>query len=317
VSNYETREKKRNFVVGLFAAVGLAALVLMIYKFGDLPTTISKLGSFEVFVQFPAATGVERDTPVRFCGYQIGRVTAVMAPWIRRDLNTGLSYHQTVVVLSIDKKYVDIPSNVEVKLMTRGLGSSYIELAVDPLKPLLPRDPNQPETKFLINEMMLQGSTGMTSEFFPAESQKKLDELATGLKEFIDNANDILGDPENKEHIKSALANISKAAKQAEESLSKFEEFSSASTAAVKSVDKKTDQLVVTLINAGEQLAQTSTQLRIILEKINTGRGSAGRFINDGQLYENMLETTDQLDLLVRDIRQLISKNKGVPIKLK
>jgi hypothetical protein len=30
-----------------------------------------------------------------------------------------------------------------------------------------------------------------------------------------------------------------------------------------------------------------------------------------------MLETTDQLDLLVRDIKQLISKNKGVPIKLK
>jgi ABC-type transporter Mla subunit MlaD len=289
----------------------------MIYKFGDLPTTISKIGSFGVCVQFPAATGVERDTPVRFCGYQIGRVTQVMSPRIRRDLDTYLSYHQTVVVLNIDKKYVDIPSNVEVKLMTRGLGSSYIELAVDPLKPLLPRDPNQPETKFLINEMMLQGSTGMTSEFFPAESQKKLDELATGLKEFIDNANDILGDPENKEHIKSALANISKAAKQAEESLSKFEEFSSAGAAAVKNVDKKTDQLVVTLINAGEQLAQTSTQLRIILEKINTGRGSAGRFINDGQLYENMLETTDQLDLLVRDIRQLISKNKGVPIKLK
>jgi hypothetical protein len=31
--------------------------------------------SFEIYVQFPPAPGVEKDTPVRFFGYQIGRVT--------------------------------------------------------------------------------------------------------------------------------------------------------------------------------------------------------------------------------------------------
>jgi len=176
VSDYETIQKRRNIIVGIFVIVAVCAFAAMIYEFGDLPIAVGRLRSFEVFVQFPTAPGVQKDTPVRFCGYQIGRVTKVMAPEIREDQNTHLKYHQTVVVLSIDKKYVNIPSNVEVRLMTRGLGSSSIELSVDPTKPLVPRAPNRPETKFLVKEMLLQGSTGMTSEFFPAESQRKLDE---------------------------------------------------------------------------------------------------------------------------------------------
>jgi len=164
-----------------------------------------------VYVQFPSATGVQRDTPVRFCGYQVGRVTNVVAPQVRADLATGKEYHQTLVVMSIHKRYGDIPSNVEVKLMTRGLGSSYIELAVDPESlPAPPLDPNRPGTRYLVAGLLLQGSTGMTSEFFPADSQKKLDELIDGLKTLIAKRQRRLsGIPENKQNTKNILANLS------------------------------------------------------------------------------------------------------------
>ncbi len=114
MSDYETIQRRRNIVVGIFVIVGLCALVWLIFKFGDLPTVVTRVGSIEVFVQFPTAPGVQRDTPVRFCGYQIGRVSAVTAPEIRTDMETGLEYYQTVIVLSIDKRYVNIPSNIEV-----------------------------------------------------------------------------------------------------------------------------------------------------------------------------------------------------------
>ena len=189
MSDYETTQRRRNMIVGVFVIIGICALVWLIFKFGDLPSAVTKMGSFEVFVQFPTAPGVQTDTPVRFCGYQIGRVTKVMAPEIRRDMVSGLEYYQTVVVLGIDKSYVNIPSNIEVKLMTRGLGSSYIELKQYPDKPEVPLDPNRPETIFLVDKIWLQGSTGMTSEFFPEESQKKLDEVADGLRTFISKFN--------------------------------------------------------------------------------------------------------------------------------
>ncbi|MHC4157717.1 MAG: MlaD family protein [Planctomycetota bacterium] len=301
MSDYETAQKRRNITVGIFVFAAVAALVWFIFKFGDLPGFVSKVGSFQVFVQFPTATGVQKDTPVRFCGYAIGRVTKVKAPEILTDLNTGLKYHQTVVVLSIDRKYVNIPSNVEVKLMTRGLGSSYIELAVDPALPLTPLDPNRPETKFLTKNTLLQGSTGMTSEFFPAESQEKLEELVDSLRTLINNANDILGDTANKENLKATLANLSEATEQATGALKEFEGFFASG------------------IDTTEQLTETVTELGLVLEKINSGQGTAAKLINDGRLYENLLENSQQLEVLIEELRSFIAKarDKGLPIKVK
>jgi phospholipid/cholesterol/gamma-HCH transport system substrate-binding protein len=350
VSDYETAQKRRNIVVGLFVILGLCALVWLIFKFGDLPGFVTKLDSFEVFVQFPTATGVQRDTPVRFCGYQIGRVTSVMAPEIREDMVNGLEYYQTVVVLSIDKRYVTIPSNIEVKLMTRGLGSSYIELKQSPEKPVVPLDPNRPETKYLVDKIWLQGSTGMTSEFFPEESQKKLDGLIEGLENLIANANDIMGDENSKENVKKTLANLANATKQAADTLEEFEklaaagsatlekadtkieqvvtavvdtskeirEFTAAGTSTLKSVDERSEKLVVALIDTSEQLSGAMAELRLALEKVNSGQGSAARLLNDGSFYENLLENTEQLKLLLEEMKSFVAewKDKKIEVKL-
>ena len=301
MSDYESAQRRRNIIVGLFVVIAICALVWLIFKFGDFPATVSKIRSFQVFVQFSSAPGIQKDTPVRFCGYPIGRVTEVMAPQIRRDLNTGLDYYQAVVVLSIERKYRNIPSNVAVKLMTRGLGSSYIELALDPTLPLKPLDPNRPETKYLIPQMWLQGSTGMTSEFFPEESQKKLDTLVNNLCALIDNANDVIGDQANKENIKTTLANLSDASAQAKQSLEEFQKFFTAGT------------------EPSEQLSKAVVELRLILQKINSGEGTAAKLINDGRLYEGLLENTNQMQVLLQELEEFMAKSrqKGLPIKLK
>lgn len=294
MSDYETTQRERNVIVGIFVVAAICALVWLIFIFNDFPTIISQLRSFQVFVQFPTAPGVLKDTPVRFCGYPIGRVTKVMPPRVRKDLNTDLEYHQTVVVLSINDKYANIPSNVEVKLMTRGLGSSYIELSVDPKLALTPQDPNRPETKFLVDNIWLQGSTGVANEFFPADTQEKVEELIEGLRTFVGNANEILGDKANKENIKQTLANLSAASEKLEEFLASG-------------------------VHTSEQISKTTAELRSILEKINEGEGSAGKLVNDGRLYESLLENTQQMQLLLEELELFVAKSreKGLPIKLK
>jgi phospholipid/cholesterol/gamma-HCH transport system substrate-binding protein len=326
VSDYETTQRRRNMIVGVFVIIGICALVWLIFKFGDLPSAVTKMGSFEVFVQFPTAPGVQTDTPVRFCGYQIGRVTKVMSPEIRKDMVSGLEYYQTVVVLSIDKKYVNIPSNIEVKLMTRGLGSSYIELKQHPDMPEVPIDPNRPETIFLVDKIWLQGSTGMTSEFFPEESQKKLDEVAEGLRTFISNANDIIGLPSNKENLQKMLANLADASQQATETMQQakqtieeFRKFAAAGTSTLTNADAKVEELVVAMVDTSEEIGKAAAGLRLILEKVNNGQGSAAKLINDGRFYERLLENTQQLQMLLEDIKLFVTtaRDKGVPIKLK
>jgi phospholipid/cholesterol/gamma-HCH transport system substrate-binding protein len=314
VTDYETIQRKRNLIVGIFVMVGLCALVWLIFKFGDLPIKVSEIRSFEVVVQFPTAKGVRKNTPVQFCGYQIGRVTDVMAPKKMEDLETGLLYHQTKVILSIDKRYVDIPSNVAVKLMTRGLGSSYIEFVVDPAVAPEPRDPNRPETQFLVDGMLLQGSTGMTSEFFPAESQKKFEDLISSFNSLVNHANDILGDQTTKENFKSILANLSAATKQATETLKQVQEFSAAGTEAFKNTDARIDKLVLAMIGTTEELSQTIAQLRVLADKVNNGEGTAAKLLNDGRLYESMLTSTEQLQALMAELKSLIAqvKEKGL-----
>jgi ABC-type transporter Mla subunit MlaD len=246
-----------------------------------------------------------------------------MAPEIRRDPLTGKEYHQTVCILSINKRYVDIPSNVEVKLMTRGLGSSYLEIKVDPEKlPAPPRDPNNPSTRFLTNGMHLQGSTGMTSEFFPEESQAKLNTLVEDIGAFIANANDIIGDQENKGNIKATLAHLSDATKNfslameeatemmadAEKTMAEFRTLASTGTETVKTVDAKAERLVGALVSTSGEISTAISQLRLAVEKINQGQGTAGRLITDARLYENLLESTEQLNVLLKDFKDLIDK---------
>lgn len=323
MSDYESVQKRRDVIVGAFVITGLAALAWMILQFGDLPTAVTRMRSFQIYVQFPTAPGVMKDTPVRFCGYQVGLVTHVAPPAVRKDFNTGQLYHQTLCTLSINRMYTDIPSNVEVKLMTRGLGSSYLELKVYPSRlPAPPRDPGDPNSRCLAEGMVLQGSTGMTSEFFPEESQEKLSGLVDAIRTFVGHANDILGDPKNKENFKATLANIAETSgsmpvaidqivatlKDAQETLAEFRQLAAAGSDTLKSTDAKAERLVVSLVNTSNELSSTASQLRLAMEKINRGDGSAGRLLNDGRLYESLLESTTQLNVLLKDLRDLTAK---------
>jgi phospholipid/cholesterol/gamma-HCH transport system substrate-binding protein len=295
VSDYESAQRWRNITVGVFVIIALCALVWLIFMFQDLPGVVTEIGSYQIFVKFPSAQGVQSDTPVRFCGYQIGRVTNVMPPEPRLDDRTGETYHQVMCVLSIDDTYKNIPSTVDIKVITRGLGSSYIEIETDPED----LEPNRPGATYLTNKMVLQGSTGVANEFFPKETQQKLQDVINGIDNLVRNANDILGDQGNKDNIKKSLENLSEVTAKASDTLDYLNEFSS-------SANEITEELSVTL-----------RHLRMITEKIDTGDGTAGRFVNDGRLYENLLENTEQLDKLLQNLRDLVAEFRADGIKVK
>ncbi|MBN1795925.1 MAG: MCE family protein [Sedimentisphaerales bacterium] len=301
MSDYETTQRWRNITVGVFVLIALCALVWLIFIFNDLPSKITEIRSYQVNVKFPSAQGVQKDTPVRFCGYQIGRVTAIMPPQPRLDENTGRTYHQTMCVLSIDNDFKTIPWNVEVKVMTRGLGSSYIELFSRPDEELKHKDPNRPETIYLVDGMELQGSTGMTSEFFPQESQEKLDKLMDNIIELVKNTNDIVGNSDNKENLQKSLDNLSEITAKVSVLLDEFQVF------------------VTNANQISEQVSETMAEIRQIARKINEGEGTTGKMVNDGRLYENLLENTDQLEVLIKDLRDFIAeyRAKGVKVKLR
>jgi phospholipid/cholesterol/gamma-HCH transport system substrate-binding protein len=306
--DYESIQRKRNFIVGVFVLVALTALVWLIFRFGQMPVIVSKLGSYEVTAQFASAPGVQNNTPVKFCGYQVGRVTDILAPEILPDADTGRQYYQVRVSMRVDNHYRTIPSTARIMLMKRGLGSSYIEIVVDPAKPLVPRDPNRPETKYLVDGMLVEGYVSTASEFLSDETQQKIEGLLSGLTTLIANVNVIVGDKENQENLKQSLGHLKDATAQATVTLKQLEEFSRAGT---RSADQATDSLA--------KLSGSIAELELVLGKINDGQGTAGRLVNDASLYESLVESSKDLDSLIVELKLFVTKAKegGVPIKLK
>ena len=288
--------------VGVFVIVAVIAFFWLIFKFGDLPVFVSEIRSYEVKIQFPSAPGVQKDTPVRFCGYQIGTVTDVKPPNILQDRNTKQWYHQTLVIISIENQFKDIPDIVEAKLMTRGLGSSYIELSIPPV--------DVREGKFLVEGSLLQGSSGVTSEFFPAETQKKLDELIMGISAFVKNSNDVIGDAENKANLKAALTNLADASQQAGDAIRQLKEAAATGKTMLQNADTRTAQLTTSLLTTSDKLGEVMTNLDSILAKINDGEGTAGKLVNDGRLYEQLLEDSKQLHLVLQDLRSFVAERQ-------
>ncbi len=302
--DYNTAQKKRNMIVGAFVIVAFCAFGWMVFIFGELPVAVSRFRSFKVLVIFANAPGVQKNTPVKYCGYPVGKVTYVMAPERAIDRKTGQAYHQIKVEMAIEKKYVNsIPSHVKVMLMKRGLGSSYIELVADSALPLVPKDPARPETAFLMDEMVLEGATGVSSEFFPPEVQAKLEKLVDSISALADNANEIIGDTDNKANVKKTLSNVTIMTAQATETLKSIKEFSNTATAKLES--------------AAENLNDTLVEFRGILAKANNGDSTAAKLLNDGRLYENLLDSSQELQMALEQLKILAAdaREKGIKIK--
>lgn len=320
MSDYYSQQRKRNIIVGTFVIVGLCALFWLIMIFQELPVFVSKVSSFRVYVQFPEAPGVSSSTPVKYCGYQIGRVIEVMPPALRADINTGRVYNQTLVILAIEKDYKNIPSNVDIAVIKRGLGSSYIEIkdrfGLEPA----PLDPNNPDTMFLCaNLPVLQGRSTTASEFIPDDMKTKVEDALDSFNLLLANANKVIGDTENQEKFKKLLTNTDKAAQEAVEVMNEVRELAKAGRTAIKNTEQQMSHLADSIINSSDELAYTLSQVQISLDKINKGDGTMGKLINDGELYENMLDSTEELKLAISQLRLLIteSRHNGLPIKLK
>jgi len=142
------------------------------------------------------------------------------------------------------------------------------------------------------------------------------------INAFLGNANDIIGDPNNKQNIKATLTNLTEAThnasvaitkatdtlKDAREAIEQYRQLASTGTETIKNIDAKAERLVASLVNTSAEIGQAMSQLRLAVEKVNNGDGTAGRLINDARLYESLVETIFQLNVLLKDIKELTGR---------
>jgi phospholipid/cholesterol/gamma-HCH transport system substrate-binding protein len=116
--------------VGLFVALGLAALFMLAMKVSNL-AALSSGNGFEVLARFQNVGGLKVRAPVTMGGVRIGRVKAI-------DYDD--QSYQAVVTLDIEERWSRIPADTTASIFTAGLlGEQYVGLEAggeeDYLKP--------------------------------------------------------------------------------------------------------------------------------------------------------------------------------------
>ena len=104
--------------VGIFVVAGIAALVMLAMKVGNLGTyNVSE--TYQVHAYFSNIGGLKPKASIKSAGVLVGRVT---------DITLDTERYEAKVVMNLDKRY-QFPSDTFANIMTSGLlGEQYIGL---------------------------------------------------------------------------------------------------------------------------------------------------------------------------------------------
>ncbi len=106
--------------VGIFVVGGIAALVMLAMKVGNLGT-YNMSEAYQVHAYFTNIGGLKPKASIKSAGVLVGRVT---------DISLDMERYEARVVMSLDKRY-QFSRDTSAKILTSGLlGEQYIGLEV-------------------------------------------------------------------------------------------------------------------------------------------------------------------------------------------
>ena len=104
--------------VGMFVVAGIAALVMLAMKVGNL-STYNVSESYEVHAYFSNIGGLKPKASIKSAGVLVGRVT---------EITLDTERYEARVVMSLDKRY-QFPKDTFANILTAGLlGEQYVGL---------------------------------------------------------------------------------------------------------------------------------------------------------------------------------------------
>ena len=185
--------KKANleFKVGIFVFLALAALLTLVFKTGDF---YMKPG-YTVRLIFDFVSGVDKGSPVRLAGVNVGEVTQI------KIIRNTEGVTQAEVTARIDQG-VYIEEDADVRINTLGLlGEKYVEIL-----------PGTTGNKTLSDSSVLVGKTPVLLEKITESGNR----LINKIEHTVDNINEVVADPQFKESVKNTFGNAERVTKNLE-----------------------------------------------------------------------------------------------------
>lgn len=305
-----TKEAK----VGLLVSVALAIFFLGFYflKGADLLS-----GENEYYIYYDQIQGLQRSASVQVKGLKVGRVTNI-------EYRNGEKIKVTIAV----SKDVDVPVGTTAELasvdllnpkvirLNLGTGTALLEDESE-LKSVVDAgliDNLSLELSPLIVEVrhvaasldtVLIGLSGILNE----ETANNLSRTTKSLDVGMHNLSQLA------EKLNNESENITDIIKNANSITGNIAENNKQITNIIQNAEKTTKQLAGAPIEQTvKDLQKTVKELQSVIAKMNGTEGSLGLLVNDKQLYENLNETLETLNVLMADLNENPSRYINVNI---
>ena len=71
------------------------------------------------------------------------------------------------------------------------------------------------------------------------------------------------------------------------------------------------------MTEVGERLNEALLEFRELLAKTNNGDGTIAKLVNDGRLYENLLDSSEELQVALEQLKIFVAEANEKGLKLK
>lgn len=300
---------KREIKVGLFAiAVLLIGWGVIKYLKG-----IDVFSSSNVYyAYYDQVGGIQPASHVMIYGVKVGTVTNVT---LNEDPTKGVE-----VELTIDNQY-QIPVDSKAKIFSDGLmGGKAVEIIYGSSTEMIPNEGTIQTTKS--TDLMEMASAEMEGLL------AKVTVIMDNLTQTLDNINNLMA--QNTENITSIVSNVDGLTgnanamlakervhlEEALESLSKFSKSLGDNSEQVESIIGNLDTFSTQLAqsNIVAEVEGAVTKLNEVLAAVNDKEGSVGKLLSDDELYENLTSASENLSVLLTDLKENPSRYINVSV---
>ncbi|MCD6365594.1 MAG: MCE family protein [Planctomycetes bacterium] len=343
-------ERTRNIAVGLMVLVALVLLAALIVIFTGLPEILHR--GYRIAILFDETQEVEKGDSVRLAGVRVGSIHSIEFTGgdARKGVTITAMIHRGVRLPGNVQAYIHSRGLV---------GSGYIELKADGPPRINPDTGQPVPFLPTGGVFQISGSKKLQGEMIPKEISDAVLDMRDGFKDLsilaanlnrlvappsddkhlsslgqtlakltrtLDDLHAVIGDRENQANVRSALAGFAESASSASDAMTEMKGFASEAKEAVRRMSETSadiaedfDALAKTLIDNAEKVSALTGAMSRAATKIESGKGTAGRLLNDDKLYTNLVEAADQLQKLITEMRLLAKtwQADGVRIKVK
>jgi len=328
---------RRNILVGVVVLGAVSTMVWMAMEFGGRTAALFAPPRFAIHFDSDRADGLAEGSTISFHGVQVGQVSAIH---LKPDMSG-------VIIDAVIDKNQHVPENVRAQIELTGLLGGGTSIHLIPLDHASTTPMTAGATihaeyygfdMAVIQDQFIQVGQ-MSSEVAKAvrafRESGAITDLDTTIKQIntqaqhvgkvLDSVNSMVSDPQIREDIRNAIASIrqtSQTTAEVAKKLSALTDSLKQNSTDVSMVLNKTqghiDEITKQLDARFEQVAKILDNMQSITSKVDNGKGTAAQLLNDGKLYQSLVESSNQLNETLATLHRLVDQweQEGLTLKL-